>query len=263
VALPDGVEGLLAALGDDPAGTGIFCDFDGTLAEIVDVPSDARPVDGAVDALAALAHTFARVAVISGRPARFLADHLGSSGVLLAGLYGLERVEKGEVEVTEEARRWEPVVAEVAERARRDAPEGLGIEPKGLTITFHFRTAPDLEDATRQLAEREADATGLVAAPGRLSWELRPPVRTSKGTVVAEAAAGLSAACFLGDDHGDLTAFDALDELGAGGATVVRVAVRSAESPDELLERADLVVDGPAEVVELLRRLAGVSPATG
>ncbi|MGI9032960.1 MAG: trehalose-phosphatase [Acidimicrobiales bacterium] len=252
---PDETSRLVAVLVENPSRTGVFCDFDGTLASIVDEPSQAQPAEGAVDALAALGRSFARVAVISGRPARFLDEHLGRSGVMLAGLYGLERVEHGRIEVADEARRWEPVVAEVADRARRHAPDGLGVEPKGLTVTFHFRTRPELAQAARELVEREAEATGLEAAPGRLSWELRPPVPTSKGTVVAEAAAGLAAACFLGDDHGDLTAFDALDDLAAQGTTAVRVAVRSPESPDELLDRADLVVDGPPEVVSFLRRL--------
>jgi len=34
--------------------------------------------------------------------------------------------------------------------------------------------------------------------------------------------------------------------------------VRSAEAPDELLERADLVVDGPLGAVRLLDELAGL-----
>lgn len=255
MASADGADHLVAALRGDPGRAGIFCDFDGTLAEIVDVPSEARPVTGAVEALTAVARSFARVAVISGRPVRFLREHLDGHGVLLAGLYGLEREDDGTVVVAEEARRWKPVVEEVAARVRDHAPTGLTVEPKGLTLTFHFRTAPHLADAARSLAEEEAEATGLVAAPGRLSWELRPPVATSKGTVVADAAAGLGAACFLGDDHGDLTAFDALDELATAGVTTLRIAVRSPESPDELLDRADLVVDGPADVVQLLGRL--------
>jgi trehalose 6-phosphate phosphatase len=105
------------------------------------------------------------------------------------------------------------------------------------------------------VADEEAERSELVVGEGRQSLELRPPLPTSKGTVVAEAAAGLEAACFLGDDHGDLTAFDALDELAESGATTLRVGVRSEEAPEELLDRADLVVDGPEQVVELLRSL--------
>jgi trehalose 6-phosphate phosphatase len=88
-----------------------------------------------------------------------------------------------------------------------------------------------------------------------MSWELRAPVRRDKGTVVTELAEGLSAACFMGDDVGDLPAFDALDRLDAAGVAVLKVGVRSEEAPVELLERADVVVDGPAGVVDLLRRL--------
>jgi trehalose 6-phosphate phosphatase len=70
---------------------------------------------------------------------------------------------------------------------------------------------------------------------------------------LVEAAA---AACFLGDDLGDLPAFDALDRLAArSGADVLRVAVRSEEAPPELLARADLVVDGPPGALALLEEL--------
>jgi len=246
---------LISAFRDDPGRAGVFCDFDGTLAEIIDVAEDAEPVDGAVEALSALADAYATVAVISGRPVRFLRRHLDGKGLILSGLYGLESVEDGQVNIAAEARRWQPVVEELATRARDDAPAGVTLEPKGLSLTLHFRTAPELADAARAWVEEQAADTGLMVSPGRQSYELRPPVTMSKGTVVAGASKGLSAACFLGDDHGDLTAFDALDDLADAGVTTLRVAVRSEESPPELLERADLVVDGPLEVVRLLRRL--------
>ena len=252
---PSEHEALAARLRENASRAGVFCDFDGTLAEIVERPEDARPVEGAVDALAALVEPYARVAVISGRPARFLLSHLGGRGLHLAGLYGLEVVRDGKVEAVEEAKGWEPTVAEVVDRLCEEAPEGLRVEPKGLSVTLHFRTAPELEDEARRMAEEVAESCGLVVGEGRRSFELRPPVSTSKGTVLAEAATGLGAACFLGDDHGDLTAFDALDDLAGSGTSALRVAVRSQESPPELIERADLVVDGPTEVVQLLRRL--------
>jgi trehalose 6-phosphate phosphatase len=246
---------LAARLRDNPSRAGVFCDFDGTLADIVERPEDARPAEGAVDALAALVEPYSRVQVISGRPARFLLSHLGGRGLHLAGLYGLEVVREGEVQVAEDAKGWEPTVEEAVARLEEQAPEGLRIEAKGLSVTLHFRTAPELADTARTLVEEAAESSGLVVGEGRQSYELRPPVSTSKGTVLAEAAADLDAACFLGDDHGDLTAFDALDDLEARGAAVVRVAVRSGESPEELVRRADAVLDGPADVIAFLRRL--------
>jgi len=255
VTTPEVDGALISAFRDDPGRAGVFCDFDGTLAEIIDVAEEAEPVDGAVEALCALADAYATVAVISGRPAEFLQRYLDGKGLLLSGLYGLESVEDGQVHIAAEARRWQPVVEELVTRARDDAPAGLTLEPKGLSLTLHFRTAPELADAARAWVDEQAEATGLVVSPGRRSYELRPPVTVSKGTVVAEASTGLGAVCFLGDDHGDLTAFDALDDLADAGVTTLRVAVRSDESPPELLDRADLVVDGPPEVVRLLRRL--------
>jgi len=44
--------------------------------------------------------------------------------------------------------------------------------------------------------------------------------------------------------------------LAAGGVHAVRVAVASAEAPGELLERADVVLDGPPAVVALIEALS-------
>src|SRR5690606_13637583 len=82
---------LLAPLTADPSRAGVLCDFDGSLAPIVEDPAAARPVDGAVDALAALAERYAVVAVISGRPVSFLRTVLPES-LRLVGLYGLEHL---------------------------------------------------------------------------------------------------------------------------------------------------------------------------
>ncbi len=61
---------------------------------------------------------------------------------------------------------------------------------------------------------------------------------------------------YAGDDHADLDAFAALDRLAERGTLAVRVAVRGRETPPELEEAADLVVDEPRGLVELLRQLA-------
>ena len=240
----------------DPAGSGVFSDFDGTLAGIVDDPSAAVPHEGVGDLLGRLARHYGRVGVISGRPAAFLLTHLGRRGLYLSGLYGLESVsEDGEVGVLPEAERWRPVVEEVAGRAESELGPGVTVERKGLSVTVHYRTHAARQDAVATWAGREAEATGLIADAARMSYELRPPVRRDKGDVLAEAAAGRRQVCFLGDDRGDLSAFDALDRLAAAGASVLRVGVTSPEAPEELLARADLVVDGPEGSLSFLRAL--------
>lgn len=248
---------------NDPDRAGVFSDFDGTLAPIVDDPKTAMPLEGAVDALGAVARGVARVGVISGRPASFLLQHLDRVPVSMWGLYGLERVaedDEGEriVVPSPEAEEWREAIQEAATHLEEQAGDQMSVERKGLTVVIHFRRAPELEDQARETAESAAESTGLVVHPGRMSFELRPPVTGDKGTVLEEAASGLAAACFFGDDSGDLAAFDALDRLAENeGMATVKVGVRSEEAPPELLERADLVVEGPPGVVKVLRLLAG------
>ncbi|HEX8770671.1 MAG TPA: trehalose-phosphatase [Acidimicrobiales bacterium] len=249
------MDDLVTQLSSDPGHTGIFSDFDGTLARIVDDPADAQAVDGASEALRALADTYQRVGVISGRPAQFLIDRLDGRGLFLSGLYGMETVESGAVVATEEAAGWKPVVADLAAQARRDLGQGVYVEDKGLSVTIHYRRALDQVEAARRYAEEAARSTGLVMHEARLSFELAPPIVSSKGTVLAEVAGTLGAACFIGDDIGDLTAFDALDDLAAAGASAFRIGVESPEAPPDLLRRADLVLEGPEVVVSFLQRL--------
>jgi trehalose 6-phosphate phosphatase len=249
---------LLRPFRADPSGTGVFSDFDGTLAPIVDDPAAALPLPGVVDVLGRLARRYGRVGVISGRPAAFLQRHLGGQGLFLSGLYGLEVVTAdGEVEAAADAERWRPVVEAAAAAASDALPEGVSVERKGLAVTIHFRADPSKEEAVGEWVAGQAESCGLVVHPGRRSLELRPPVERDKGAVLAEAAQGRRQVCFLGDDRGDLSAFEALDRLASGGATTVKVGVRSAEAPEELLERADLVVEGPEGSLAVLQALLG------
>ena len=248
---------LLAPFRDDPDGTGLFTDFDGTLAPIVDDPATAQPLGGVVEALEALAGRYGRVGVISGRPASFLAEHLGGCGVFLSGLYGLEFVEAdgGGVQAIEDAAPWRDIVEAAAAAGDTELPAGVSLERKGLCLSVHYRRDPSLEPESRAWVESQAESTGLVVHPARMSFELRPPLERDKGTVLAEAAEGRRQVCFLGDDRGDLTAFDTLDRLAEAGVTVLRVGVNSEEAPAELLRRADIVVDGPEGSLGVLRSL--------
>lgn len=256
--MPDDPLGLLRR---DPSTTAIVTDFDGTLSPIVEDPDAALPLPGVVDALHDLAVRYGRVAVVSGRPVAFLRDRLEladrpSSPLFVSGLYGIEWLEDGEARVHETAEAFAGAVAGAADRAEVAAPPGVYVERKGYSVTIHVRNAPDQLDWARSWSEATSHTTGLALHAGRMSFELRPPIEVDKGSVVDAVIQGASAACFLGDDLGDLPAFDALDRLrAAAGAATVRIGVRSAEAPAELLERADLVVDGPEGSLALFRSL--------
>ena len=256
-------DALVAPFLEEPSDAGIFADFDGTLSEIVHIHSDARPLEGAVDLLHELGRRFALVAIVSGRSAIQLVEWLGPS-IEIWGTHGTEFAHGGKVTVTERAARYEELMAQVrveAAEAMRDLGlEGVSLEDKRIMLGLHFRAAADVERARvalDRLAGELADRHGLRRAGGRLAFELRPPEEFSKAAVVLERsrALNLRAALFIGDDRVDLPGFDALDLLAEEGLHALRVAVDSPEAPPELLERADVVVDGPPEALTFLRSL--------
>ena len=238
----------------DPAHAGILTDFDGTLSAIVDEPDAARPLDGVPGLLDELARRYALVAVISGRPVSFLQQWLPPS-LLLSGLYGLEVVRGGVRDDHPSGGMWREVIDDVATVSRATGPHDMRVESKGLSLTLHYRGHPEVEAAVRELAERQAARSGLSIRPARMSFELHPPIPTDKGTAVRDLTDGLAAVCFLGDDVGDLPAFAELERLAEAGVATVRVAVRSDEAPEALLDSADVVVDGPEGARDLLQQL--------
>ncbi len=265
---------LLQPFASDPTRSALFLDFDGTLSAIVSDPRTAQPLPGVPELLADLARRIALVAVISGRPTAFLADALGQPpGVTLAGLYGLERALHGA-----EHDAWAAVIDAVVAEATATAPAGVYVEPKGLTVTLHFRQALDQEGWVEAFAERQHAEHGLLVHPGRHERELRPPLRVDKGTVVralvrehdeetgrSRAPGPLRHLAAFGDDIGDLPAFAALGDLAAASSEpldVVRVAAVDRESPAEVAARADLTVRGATGAVELLGALAHAAAAT-
>jgi trehalose 6-phosphate phosphatase len=243
----------------DPTSVGVFTDFDGTLAPIVDVPDQAVPLDGVVAALEDLAGRVARVAVISGRPVAFLQRFFTDSPVVLSGLYGLESVVDGELVIAPGAGAWREAVEDVV-AAASGAPEGMTAENKGLSVTLHFRGRPEIADAVAQWAEGQAARSGLEVRSARMSVELHPPVGTDKGDVLEGLADGLGSVCFLGDDVGDIPAFAALDRMRAEGRSVAKVVVDSNEIDPDVAAAADVTVDGPAQALALLHSLTAALP---
>lgn len=251
----------LAALLAGPARALVACDYDGTLAPIVDHPDLAVPAPGAVEALAALAGLVGAVAVVTGRPAA-AAVRLGGldrvPGLVVLGLYGAQRWLGPAAAGPRPEPGLDAVRAALPDVVSR-APEGTYVEDKGGSLAVHTRRTADpvaALDAVRPALARLAERHGLRLDPGRYVLELRPP-GADKGLALERLAreAGAGSVLFAGDDLGDLAAFEAVQRLRAAGVPGLAVASASSETP-EVADRADLVVDGPAGVVDLLQRLA-------
>lgn len=233
---------LLELLAAEPQLAGLFLDFDGVLAPIVQRPDDAYPPAEARRELERLVARYALVAVVSGRAGDDVRKRVGVDGVVVAGSHGLE-LDPG-------AEEWRGRIDAFAETV--EWPE---VERKLLTVAFHYRTATDEREAKAALEDvaRRARAGGLRASFGRKVLEVLPPVEANKGTAVRQllADAGLRRALVAGDDTTDVDAFRALDGLDLA----VRVAVAADESPPELRAAADVVVGSTKAFLTLLRTL--------
>ncbi|MFH9860029.1 trehalose-phosphatase [Streptomyces sp. NPDC017202] len=264
---PRGHEALAAILAA-PRTVLVALDFDGTLAPIVENPQDARPHPDALAVLAELAPKVASVAVVTGRPAAVAVSNGGFAGVpglerlAVLGHYGAERWDARTGTVSAPAphpgvaavRAELPAVLEAA-----GAWPGTWVEEKGRAVAVHTRRAEDPQAAFEALRRPLADLAarhGLVVEPGRMVLELRPP-GVDKGVALTEYVreTGAGAVLYAGDDLGDLPAFAAVEKLRSDGVPGLLVASGSSEVT-ELSERADLVVEGPAGVVGLLRALS-------
>jgi trehalose 6-phosphate phosphatase len=234
---------LLAPLREAPKQSALIFDVDGTLAPIVARPELAEVPRATKAELERLAERYLLVAFVSGRSGDEARRLVGLGGVRYVGNHGLE-LDPGAHELQ----------AQIA--AFRDTVERK-VEDKGLTLTYHFREARDEAEARAELEEiaRRAATEGLVPRWGRKVLEIRPAVEADKGTAVQALIreAGARRALYAGDDTTDLDAFAALADTSL--EHFVRVAVSSEEAPQGLTGAADLVVEGPSGLAEMLRQL--------
>lgn len=259
-----GLPETLLPLAARPHEAAVLVDFDGSISDIVDDPGAARVLPAARAALAALVGRVTRVGVVSGRPVEVLARAIAVPGITLVGQYGLERLVDGRVVVDPRVEPYLPAVAAAADDAERELP-GLFVERKaGIAVTVHWRTAPERDAEAIAAVDRIARRDGLTVYATRMARELRPPVPVDKGSAVETLLDGIAAACFAGDDRGDLPAFAALERAVTENRLrhAVRIAVGSKEAPPELVAEADLVVEGPTGLVTLLEELAAALTGT-
>ena len=250
----------------------VACDFDGTLSPIVDDPEQAHIHPDAGEVLADLAAQVRAVAVVTGRPARQALDlggleavgnAIGESGreLFVLGQYGNERWTSTDRRVIspKPPRGLATFMGVLPRLLREGDAAGAWVEEKGLAVAVHTRRLDDPQEAFERLLPvltESARSNGLEVEPGRAVIEVRAP-GMHKGAAVRTLTEELGARAFVfcGDDLGDLEAFKAVEEL-RGSEFAGLLVCSGSEEQGALAELADVVVDGPAGVLELLRELA-------
>jgi trehalose 6-phosphate phosphatase len=256
---------VIEPLRADPARAAVLCDIDGTLAPIVVDPESAAVPAPARTLLAGLASRYRLVACVSGRRASAARRMVGLDQLTYAGNHGLELLRPGDSEPTLDPALGHRGTAASAFASRLDWARldgyGLRLEDKGPIQAFHWRGAPDegaAEGTARELAS-EAVGWNLVPHWGRKVLEVRPAVEVNKGTALAELLEErrLANALYGGDDRTDVDAFLKLHAMRATGdlRSAVCVGVASAEGPRELVQEADVLVEGTSGFVTMLRLL--------
>ncbi len=222
----------------------VACDYDGTLAPLVEDPSKAVPLPEAVAALrslAALPQTTA--AVVSGRALRDLAalSRLPAE-VYLVGSHGsefdigfVERLAPEQVALRQQL--------EAALVTLVDGAPGVRLERKPASVAVHLRTAtPEVAESILD-AVRSGPATwpDVYVTSGKSVIELSV-LTTHKGTALNALRMQLSASAvlFLGDDVTDENAFGELHGPDVGikigmGPTAASYRVSDPESAARVL----------------------------
>lgn len=225
-----------------------FLDFDGTLAEIVDDPADAR-IDARVLADLRTLHgcSDGALAIISGREIRDLDRRLGSFRPPAAGVHGLEwRFRDGVVHRTETQ---DPALERIrgAAEALSARHAGLLIETKHGSLSLHYRKRPDLAAPCLALArDIRAACPAVQVIEGKMVVEFKAGART-KGDALADFMAQPPFTgrqpVFAGDDTTDETAFERLEEWNGiaikigGGSTCARYGLANPDALHRFLAR--------------------------
>lgn len=233
----------------------LLLDYDGTLAAFRVDRFTSRPWKGVRELLKQIQRQGrTRMAVITGRPAAEIAPMLQLDPPLeVWGLHGAERLyPDGRRELEAAPAATEAKLEELRALLRRDPLGGL-FEDKANGVVLHWRGRSrrqtlQIEQRARALFEPLARMKGLALLDFDGGIELR--VGRNKGgavrAILAEAEAGAPAA-YLGDDLSDEAAFEAVNELGPRGLSIL---VR--RSPR--ITSAELWLHPPAELKQFLSR---------
>lgn len=246
---------------------GLVFDIDGTLSPIAPTPETARLYPGVATLLAqARDHPDVHVAIITGRGIERGAALVNVDGLTYIGTHGLEWSDglpaQSSIQVTAEALRYQEPATALLDLAEQhfSTREGVFVERKRIGGSIHYRLSAQPEEVRQQiltLLEEPARYAGLTLSEGKRIVEVKASLPIDKGVALHIFAERfhVRGLLFAGDDRTDLDAVKKTAYLRQQGIAALAIAVKYADTLPELLENADIIVDGVEGMVTLLREI--------
>lgn len=201
----------------------IFTDFDGTLVELAETPDSVAVPSTLAHNLEQTALEFnSAFAVLTGREIAEIDRFLSPLVLPVAGAHGTQRRRAdGVLEDIDPASLAGAEAIAAALSSLIEAEPALILETKQGAVAVHYRQAPELEEAVREVMQDIVDRhEHFLLVPGKMVFEARPR-GASKGDALRafmqeEPFIGRTP-IFIGDDVTDEDGFIAAQALGGVG----------------------------------------------
>jgi trehalose 6-phosphate phosphatase len=242
----EGDAALVAILQGRPV---IALDFDGTLADIVDRPGDARIAPELAQCLAALSGHLP-VAIVTGRSVADVKGRLGFEPHVIVGNHGAE----DGIDLRGAAARsaeLDPVRQLLHRHAALLSAAGIDVEDKGQSLALHYRLAPDAQHALALICGLLARLDhGVRIFAGKMVMNVVPLIAPDKAAAVHDlvASCAATAAVFAGDDVNDEPVFVAAPSHWL----TIRV------GSDDPASRAQFFISHPGQMQRLCDRMLAI-----
>jgi trehalose 6-phosphate phosphatase len=181
-------------------------DFDGTLAKIVRIPSDAQMTSTTESLLKELSR-LVPVAIVSGRSIQDLKQRISFHPQYLIGNHGLESLERN-TSTLSEAKKICAAWSEALKK--RNFESGIEVEDKTYSIAIHYRRSRNKTLARNQI---RLAIESLLPPPrvitGKSVFNLLPPNSPHKGAAILDLMlkSKVKHALYIGDDDTDEDVF--------------------------------------------------------
>jgi trehalose 6-phosphate phosphatase len=221
-------------------------DYDGTLSPIAPTPERARLPANTKRLLVRVAKKYPMV-VISGRALADISERVAEIGVQhIFGNHGLERSGAAS-RPRAQVHRWVEQLTEQLSHQR-----GVVVEDKAHSVSVHYRSAPDQEQALRVIMPIVRKLPEVRIINGAAAVNLLPKDGANKGVALRRALelSACDTAIYVGDDETDEDAFGAFKpekllsiRIGPSDASRARYHLASQASIDLLLNELNEMRD--------------------